>query len=174
MILPEDWMNIQKFVQLIQPFVEITRNVSNSQVSISLVIPLIQGLVTTLQQAETKPDTSEQLKKFTTKLRDELNASARFGNLVEDGKYTIATYLDPRCKLHFFTSIVAEQVESKLLNATINTIKSIRTSQINSIRDDDHVPFPKRSRTLKTLKCSLLLPNHHHYNIEVNVQMKIR
>ncbi|GBP12719.1 Zinc finger BED domain-containing protein 1 [Eumeta japonica] len=144
MISPEDWMNIQKFVQLMQPFEEITRNLSSSQISISSVIPLIQVLKTTLQQEETKPNTSEQFINFITKLRDELNSSVRFGNLVEDDKYTIATYLDPRYKSHFFTSVIAEQVESKLLNMTINTI---RTRQSNSIQDDDCEPSPKRSRT---------------------------
>lgn len=148
MISPEDWMNIKKIVQLMQPFEEITRNLSSSQVSISSVIPLIQVLMATLQQEETKPDTSEQFKKFTTKLRDELKTCARFGNLVEDDKYTIATYLDPRYKSHFFTSIITEQVESKLLNATImiNNI-TFRTRQPNSMQDDDRVPSPKRSRT---------------------------
>ncbi|CAH0730570.1 unnamed protein product, partial [Brenthis ino] len=144
MISPEDWMNIQKFVQFMQPFEEITRNLSSSQISISSVIPLIQVLKTTLQQEETKPNTSEQFINFITKLRDELNSSVRFGNLVEDDKYTIATYLDPRYKSHFFTSVIAEQVESKLLNMTINTI---RTRQSNSIQDDDCEPSPKRSRT---------------------------
>lgn len=145
-ISPEDWMNIQKYVQLMQPFEEITRNLSSSQISISSVIPLIQVALTTLQQEETKPTTSEQVINFTTKLRDELNSSVRFGNLVEDDKYTIATYLDPRYKSHFFTSVVAEQVESKLLNVTVTAIRSIRTRQSNSIQDDD-APSPKRSRT---------------------------
>lgn len=132
-ISPEDWMNIQKYVQLMQPFEEITRNLSSSQISISSVIPLIQVALTTLQQEEAKPTTSEQVINFTTKLRDELNSSVRFGNLVEDDKYTIATYLDPRYKSHFFTSVVAEQVESKLLNVTVTAIRSIRTRQSNSI-----------------------------------------
>ncbi|KAF9411122.1 hypothetical protein HW555_009984 [Spodoptera exigua] len=138
-------MNIQKFVQLMQPFEEITRNLSSSQISISSVIPLIQVLKITLQQEETKPNTTEQFINFITKLRDELNSSARFGNLVENDKYTIATYLDPRYKSHFFTSVIAEQVESKLLNMTINTIS--RTRQSNCIQDDDCEPSPKRSRT---------------------------
>jgi hypothetical protein len=73
MISPEDWINVQKFVQIMQPFEEITRNLSNSQVSISSVIPLIEVLMITLQQEETKPDTSEQFQNFTRKLRDELN-----------------------------------------------------------------------------------------------------
>lgn len=89
MISPEDWMNIQKFVQLMQPFEEITRNLSSSQISISSVIPLIQVLKTTLQQEESKPNTSEHFINFITKLRDEINSSVRFGNLVEDDKYTI-------------------------------------------------------------------------------------
>lgn len=100
--------------------------------------------MTTLQQEETKPNTSEQFINFITKLRDELNSSVRFGNLVEDDKYTIATYLDPRYKSHLFTSVIAEQVEFKLLNITINTI---RTRQSNFIQDDDCEPSPKRSRT---------------------------
>jgi hypothetical protein len=57
---------------------------SNSQVSISSVIPLIEVLMTTLQQEETKPDTSEQFQNFTRKLRDELNSSTRFGDLMKD------------------------------------------------------------------------------------------
>ncbi|CAG4988532.1 unnamed protein product [Parnassius apollo] len=118
-ISPEDWMNVLKFVQLMKPFEEITRNLSNSEVSISSVIPLIQVLMTTIQQEETKPDTSEQFQNFTRRLRDELNSSARFGELSKDYKYTIAKYLDPRYKSNFFTSITVEQVESKILNMAI-------------------------------------------------------
>jgi hypothetical protein len=40
--------------------------------------------MTTLQQEETKPDTSEQFQNFTRKLRDELNSSTRFGDLMKD------------------------------------------------------------------------------------------
>jgi hypothetical protein len=133
MISPEDWINVQKFVQIMQPFEEITRNLSNSQVSISSVIPLIEVLMTTLQQEETKPDTSEQFQNFTRKLRDELNSSTRFGDLMKDDKYTIATYL------------VTEQVESKTLNLIM-----IRTKDTNANQEDDCRPStpssPKRAR----------------------------
>jgi hypothetical protein len=145
MISPEDWINVQKFVQIMQPFEEITRNLSNSQVSISSVIPLIEVLMTTLQQEETKPDTSEQFQNFTRKLRDELNSSTRFGDLMKDDKYTIATYLDPRYKSKFFNNVVTEQVESKILNLIM-----IRTKDTNANQEDDCRPStpssPKRAR----------------------------
>jgi hypothetical protein len=138
MISPEDWINVQKFVQIMQPFEEITRNLSNSQVSISSVIPLIEVLMITLQQEETKPDTSEQFQNFTRKLRDELNSSTRFGDLMKDDKYTIATYL-------FFNNVVTEQVESKILNLIM-----IRTKDTNANQEDDCRPStpssPKRAR----------------------------
>jgi hypothetical protein len=166
MISPEDWINVQKFVQIMQPFEEITRNLSNSQVSISSVIPLIEVLMTTLQQEETKPDTSEQFQNFTRKLRDELNSSTRFGDLMKDDKYTIATYLDPRYKSKFFNNVVTEQVESKILNLIM-----IRTKDTNANQEDDCRPStpssPKRARiqiepstscALQTLE-SLLNPN---------------
>ncbi|KAH0815081.1 hypothetical protein GEV33_007710 [Tenebrio molitor] len=145
MISPEDWINVQKFLQIMQPFEEITRNLSNSQVSISSVIPLIEVLMTTLQQEETKPDTSEQFQNFTRKLRDELNSSTRFGDLMKDDKYTIATYLDPRYKSKFFNNVVTEQVESKILNLIM-----IRTKDTNANQEDDCRPStpssPKRAR----------------------------
>jgi hypothetical protein len=145
MISPEDWINVQKFVQIMQPFEEITRNLSNSQVSISSFIPLIEVLMTTLQQEETKPDTSEQFQNFTRKLRDELNSSTRFGDLMKDDKYTIATYLDPRYKSKFFNNVVTEQVESKILNLIM-----IRTKDTNANQEDDCRPStpssPKRAR----------------------------
>lgn len=66
-ISPEDWVNVLKFVQLMRPFEKITRNLSSSQVNISSVIPLIDVLITTLQQEEMKPDTSEQFRNLTRK-----------------------------------------------------------------------------------------------------------
>ncbi|GBP20164.1 Zinc finger BED domain-containing protein 4 [Eumeta japonica] len=95
-----------------------------------------------------KPDTSQQFRNLTRRLRDELNSSARFGELTKDDKYTVATYLDPRYKSYFFSSITTEQVEVKILNMTISRTRQSR-ELTNSTYDDSVscVVYPKRRRT---------------------------
>ncbi|RVE50842.1 hypothetical protein evm_004409 [Chilo suppressalis] len=56
MISPEDWMNIQKFVQLMQPFEEITRNLSSSQLESKLLNVTINTITIRNRQSNSIQD----------------------------------------------------------------------------------------------------------------------
>lgn len=79
---------------ILQPFEEITQNMSDSNTNISSVIPLIHTLKHTLQIEDNKPDANERFKSIIKCTTNQLNS--RFGDLYSNNCFAIATYLDPR------------------------------------------------------------------------------
>ncbi|GBP36189.1 Zinc finger BED domain-containing protein 4 [Eumeta japonica] len=77
-----------------KPFEEATRELSSSYTLISSVIPIIRILT--------------QKRKFSTLLE-------------EENSYIIATYLDPRYKNKFFTSLTEEKIKDDILKISRNT-----------------------------------------------------
>ena len=61
-IFPEEWLHISKLVSILEPFEEVTRNMTKNTTNISSVIPLIYILKHSLQLEESKPDTNEIFK----------------------------------------------------------------------------------------------------------------
>ncbi|GBP80773.1 Zinc finger BED domain-containing protein 4 [Eumeta japonica] len=93
-ISPEEWKIIECCVELLKPFEEATRELSSSYTLISSVIPIIRMLT--------------QKRKFSTLLE-------------EENSYIIATYLDPRYKNKFFTSLTEEKIKDDILKISRNT-----------------------------------------------------
>lgn len=98
----------------LQPFEEITRNMSENNTSISSVIPLIHTLKHTLQTDGSKEDTNEKFKSIIKCTIDQLNS--RFGDVQSNNFFSIATYLDPRYKTIFFNEMIKEQIETELIS----------------------------------------------------------
>lgn len=136
-ISPEEWLQLKKIVTILQPFEEITRNMSDNNTSISSVIPLIHTLKHALQIEENKPDTNERFKSIIKCTMDQLNS--RFGDLYSNNYFAIATYLDPRYKMKFFNEVTKEMIESKLISLLDDGNKS------NTVENID-VPAEKRAR----------------------------
>lgn len=131
-ISTDEWLDMEKCIVVLKPFEEITRELSSTKILISSVIPLIHVLKSTLQEEEYKTDTSAILKRIIRKLINELNS--RFGELYNNNLFAIATYLDPRYKLKFFSDILKEQVQSDLI------------CLINSESISDSSPVAKKAR----------------------------
>lgn len=121
-ISPLEWLQLKKIVALLQPFEEITRNMSDSSTSISSVIPLIHTLKHTLQIENNKPDTNENFKALIKSTTDQLNS--RFGELHLNNFYAIATYLDPRYKTNFFNEVTKEKVLSEIITLLCDNVEA--------------------------------------------------
>ena len=94
-ILPEEWKIIECCLELLQPFEEATRELSNSHALISSVIPIIQMLEKKLDDYLTRPHDFDPIRLAITTLKTEL--SSKFSTLLKNNNlYVIATYLDPR------------------------------------------------------------------------------
>ncbi|KAL0851503.1 hypothetical protein ABMA28_007294 [Loxostege sticticalis] len=139
---PEEWLQLKKLVTILQPFEEITRNMSDSNTSISSVIPLIHTLKHTLQIEDSKPDTNEKFKGIIQCAIDQLNS--RFADVQSNNLFAIATYLDPRYKTKFFNEVVKEQVETKLIN--------LLSDGDNSKNENIGTPAEKRARMASPAK----------------------
>ncbi|KAL0861646.1 hypothetical protein ABMA27_009140 [Loxostege sticticalis] len=119
----EEWNYLEKCAAILKPFEEITNELSSATATVASVIPLIYTLKNTLEAEKIKEDTSENFKLMVTKMIH--NISGRFQDIENNKIYTIATYLDPRYKLKFFTEITKEQVQSE----TLRILGCSRTSQ---------------------------------------------
>ncbi|XP_037292450.1 zinc finger BED domain-containing protein 4-like, partial [Manduca sexta] len=109
----DEWIDLKKCITVLMPFEEITKELSSATATIASVIPLIYTLKNTLETEKYKEDTSDNFKLMITKMIQDLNI--RFQDIENNKIYTIATYLDPRYKLKFFTEITKEQVRSEIL-----------------------------------------------------------
>lgn len=131
----DEWLDLEKCIAILKPFEEITKELSSATATIASVIPLLYTLKNTLETEKIKEDTSENFKLMVTKMVH--NISVRFQDIENNKIYTIATYLDPRYKLKFFTEITKEQVQSEILGI----LGCSRTSH------DEGPSSPKRSRS---------------------------
>lgn len=138
-ISPQEWLQLKKIVSLLQPFEEITRNMSDSNTSISSVIPLIHTLKHTLQIEYNKPDTNDNFKALIKSTIDQLNS--RFGELHLNNFYSIATYLDPRYKTKFFNEVTKEKVVSEIITLLSDDVEA----NINEVGSTSS-PVSKRAR----------------------------
>ncbi|KAJ3661223.1 hypothetical protein Zmor_005629 [Zophobas morio] len=104
---------IESCVELLKPFEEATRELSNSHTLISSVIPIIKMLGKKLADYLTRPQDSDPIRVAVMTLKTEV--SAKFSLLEENNLYVIATYLDPRYKHKFFTPVTEENIKDDIL-----------------------------------------------------------
>ncbi|KAJ3661175.1 hypothetical protein Zmor_005584 [Zophobas morio] len=128
-ILPEEWKIIECCVELLKPFEEATRELSNSHTLISSVIPIIKMLGKKLDDYLTRPQDSDPIRVAVTTLKTEV--SAKFSLLEENNLYVIATYLDPRYKHKFFTPVTEENIKDDILKIRTNIENDVSNSQIS-------------------------------------------
>ena len=94
MVTPREIEELIEVSKILKPLEEITREWSAEKyVTISKVIPLINGLVEQLCQMETKSNLANNLR---NKMLDEIKL--RFGMVEEQKNFAVATLLDPRFK----------------------------------------------------------------------------
>lgn len=120
------WMILQKTLNLLKPFETITKEVSSAKSIISVVLPM----VATLKLYLSKP--SDHFSGVGT-LKDTLlqNLEKRFSSIENNEHYIISTALDPRFKLAFFSKAEAQTSEQeggvKIKNQLIALIEAVDT-----------------------------------------------
>ncbi|KAG5872831.1 hypothetical protein JTB14_024985 [Gonioctena quinquepunctata] len=93
------WDLVQKLINLLQPFEEITKLSSNRECCISEVIPLVKTLDSYLSNRS-----KSAIFSGVDTLRSDLqkNLEKRFNHIFTEESFTLATLLDPRFKNSFF------------------------------------------------------------------------
>ncbi|XP_071050648.1 zinc finger BED domain-containing protein 4-like [Onthophagus taurus] len=114
---PDDLSTIELLLKLLTPFEELTKELSNSKNSISMVIPLMHVILATLKAEKDNPNTPEKIKALYVKVIREIN---EFGDLNQNLLCSVSTYLDPRYKTKFFNSFEIKQVEATIVNLCQN------------------------------------------------------
>ncbi|CAG4997075.1 unnamed protein product [Parnassius apollo] len=93
----EEWILVEKLITLLQPFEEITRELSASNVSISSVIPLLATLEKVIDEYNAS---DECIRNTILVLKQEMRH--RFSHLENDILFATATFIDPRYKTKLF------------------------------------------------------------------------
>ncbi|XP_046805012.1 LOW QUALITY PROTEIN: zinc finger BED domain-containing protein 4-like [Lucilia cuprina] len=109
----DDWKIMEKCVNILKPFEEVTRELSSSTISISSVIPLIHILTSKLNKEKSLESGPPYVAKIIETLMYELNF--RFSDLRQTPIFSISSYLDPRYKLKFFGEDDKNKIRSELV-----------------------------------------------------------
>lgn len=107
------WILLEKLLNLLQPFEAITKEVSSTKCSISVAIPMVKTLQLYLSKSGDNFSGVGTIKDVLVQ-----NLDKRFASLENNENYVIATALDPRFKMAFFNKLnVDEQsVKRKLIS----------------------------------------------------------
>lgn len=103
-----DWELLENLINILTPFREATNEAQSEMAPISLVIPLYKMLERFLNRNEDL----EGLRTMVAKLLSEMDQ--RFASIFHSKRVVLATCLDPRFKLKFFSSLQQAQVKSWL------------------------------------------------------------
>lgn len=107
------WSKINSIVEILQYFEEATKTLSKSDVTLSVVIPLVNSICQVLYDTNNNETLSESIRGLAEDLLTEMKA--RYGDLENNMMYASATVLDPRYKGRIFKSNYAvECVKEKL------------------------------------------------------------
>lgn len=150
-----EWTVLANCVSTLEPFEEITKRMSDANASVSDVIPMIQSLKSVLAStdadascSDSDSDTDQGIRTMKSTLRREI--SERFGDLENNELYTLATYLDPRYKGKFFSS----------LHVTAN-VKTALARYVEAVVDDGNNSRSDKQENVK--------PSQVHTNAAPNV-----
>ncbi|XP_035811793.1 zinc finger BED domain-containing protein 4-like [Amphiprion ocellaris] len=114
------WDLLEKTVQVLAPFEELTREVSSSSPSASDVIPMVQVLKRLLSRPE---EADEGIRTIKGTLLEAVRR--RFTHLETEPIYSVATLLDPRYKHRYFSDAEASRREKDVLLAEVMKMKEV-------------------------------------------------
>ena len=108
----KDWTLIGQVVDILKPFEEATKWLSDHDASISMVVPIVTSINVSLETSSADRGVITMKKA----LRASMDLDRRFGNVEAIEHYTIATFLDAKYRDHFFqTTGVAEQTKATVV-----------------------------------------------------------
>ena len=119
-----EWTTMGKIKSVLEPLEEATRLLSRFDASISMVIPLVTGLMKSL---EDKPEDRGVL---TWKRALRLNIETRFQDIEYINHYTVSTMLDSRYKHYFFRdSTTFEATKDYIVDKVVESLGSFDSHQ---------------------------------------------
>ena len=130
----ENWKLLAKVVKILKCFEEATKRLSNKSASISLTIPIVTIIMK--QMEALKNDFGVKTLK-----RDLHNAmEVRFGDIEEDDKYTLSTFLDPRFKgLLFRKKETLPRVKEKIVHLLEKGLEDFNLESNQNMEDVETV-----------------------------------
>lgn len=138
------WTVLEKLLNLLKPFEEITKQIASSRSLISEVIPIVTTLKLYLSKSGdffgvgTMKDTLLQ------------NLEKRFASIQDKEHYSIATVLDPRFKLFFFNKDEAKDVEVKSKLTAIVRLRKASMKRVTESEQNISITIPS-SQTQNSL-----------------------
>ena len=142
-----DWDVLDKLLQLLQIFKQLTLDMSERYTNASIIIPNVICTQTAVENPETKR-VLKGLGGTINKLADEMDT--RYGVYVHNPDLMIATYLDPRYKhtlfrKHPYNSDGVEKVEKLIVNKYLEHEKAKKNHDEvdKSVNEVTHFPKPQ-------------------------------
>ena len=145
--MKHQWELMDKLVALLEPFEEITRQISSEDATLADVIPVVTALQMTLERHDN--DSGVQTMKSVL-LSDIKN---RFTDMYDQLLFVVATVVDPRYKLKFFSDAQQHSVTQLL----ITEVRRIATPATDTDSNSELPPATKRPRVEAASKLSVVM-----------------
>nr|XP_012224904.1 PREDICTED: zinc finger BED domain-containing protein 4-like [Linepithema humile] len=179
------WSLLENCLKLLQPFEEITKEISSSESIISEVIPIVASL---------KKYLLKEISFFGVgTMKDSLiqNVNNRFNNILLNINYTHATFLDPRFKTAFFDNDMSSKIKIEIYHKMqeisqeheILESDDLNNSESNNDIDDESLTTFRRKETIwtcfseianasdaSTSACGNAISNRNSSNTESNTK----
>ena len=121
----QDWDLIPLVLTVLQPFQDATKMLSYQDASISLAIPIVTGIMKSLNVTHD----DHGVKTMKRKLME--NMGRRFAGIEEDDDYAVATLLDCKFKKYFFRdSGTLERVKEVVIEKIVEDLREEDNSQV--------------------------------------------
>ncbi len=125
-----------KLVKVLTPIEEITKSISTSAASVSVIIPYVRIISKSLEPG----DNDRGVQTMKTEMKSSL--TRRFHNIEQNDKLSIATLLDPRFKDKFYSSPAVKTHVTSSVRALTNSSQSDQSLSVELCE-----PPPKRPCT---------------------------
>ena len=141
------WGLAARIVAILQPFEQLTREISCDNACISVVLPAVQAILLYLE----KDVCDEGIKKTVGELIASL--TKRFAVFFDNALFTVSAGSDPRFKLSFLTTVQQVKSKTEIVTATLlsqptsSASKSPPTSPAEHSESDTDEPPTKKTKT---------------------------
>lgn len=115
LISVNEWDTVEKLIRVLQPFYEITKQVSSEYSTLGDVIPHVIALKRYLSKSASDVGIITTKRELLSALENRLLSTSDGLNILNERNYVLTTFLDPRYKLKFMKD-KKEQVKSWLLD----------------------------------------------------------
>ena len=116
------WELMDRLVALLEPFEEITRQISSDDATLADVIPVVTTLQMTLEQHDNDSGVQTMKSVLLSNIKD------RFAGMYDQPLFVVATVVDPRYKLKFFSE-AQQQSATELLIAEVRRIAVLAATE---------------------------------------------